>query len=71
MSREEEDREIIPRAGFEVEGDLFLVATGQRVDIPREGEVELTSHYGTIMVDDAYASRGGVFAGGDVVLSYF
>lgn len=59
--------EIIPGAGFEVEGDLFLVATGQRVDIP-EGEVELTS-YGTIMVDDAlHTSRGGVFAGGDVVL---
>ena len=59
--------EIIPGAGFEVEGDLFLVATGQKVDLP-EGELKLTPS-GTIMVDDALrTSREGVFAGGDVVL---
>ncbi|BER92856.1 MAG: heterodisulfide reductase subunit [Candidatus Atribacteria bacterium] len=59
--------EIMPDVVYEVTADLFLVAIGQRVDIP-EKSLERTN-WGTIKVDETMqTSVEGVFAGGDAVL---
>lgn len=59
--------EIIPGMEDQVEADLFIVAIGQRVELPERG-IECTS-WGTVATDgDLHTSRRGVFAGGDLVL---
>jgi len=59
--------EPIPGVGFEVAGDLFILAIGQKPAVPEEGlEFE---RWGTVKVNKRMeTSRPGVFAGGDLVL---
>lgn len=59
--------EIIPGMEYEVEADLFIIAIGQRVELP-EKDLGCT-RWGTVAVDgNLQTARPGVFAGGDLVL---
>ncbi len=59
--------EPIPGAGFEVAGDLFILAIGQKPKVPEEG-LEL-ERWGSVKVNARMeTSRPGVYAGGDLVL---
>ncbi|MEI6157972.1 MAG: FAD-dependent oxidoreductase, partial [Atribacterota bacterium] len=59
--------EVIPGAGFDVVGDLFILAIGQEVDIPSEG-LDLTKRRTVKTNEKLETSRKGVFAGGDMVM---
>lgn len=60
--------EVVPGSEFTVSADLYIVATGQKIAIPKDEGLELTP-WGTVRVDRNLAtSIPRVFAGGDLVL---
>jgi heterodisulfide reductase subunit A-like polyferredoxin/predicted peroxiredoxin len=59
--------EVIPGMEYDVEADLFIIAIGQKIDLP-EKDLGCT-RWGTVAVDENLETvKKGVFAGGDLVL---